>query len=244
MNKTILITGASSDVGLALINSIHQDFDKIIAHYNSNLQQLETLRETIGDKMQLLQADFSSEHDTEYFIKNIENETGVLSHIVHLPASKVRNINFHKSNWAHVETDINISLRSIYKIIRNFIKSMSKVRYGKIVLMLSSYTSSAPKFMLDYITVKYALLGFMKALATEYADKAINFNAVSPSMIETKFLNDVPQLIIEQSAHRNPQKRNAVVDDIVPVIKFLLSDESGYITGENIIISGGSVIGQ
>jgi len=68
-------------------------------------------------------------------------------------------------------------------------------------------------------------------------------NSVSPSTIETRFLSDVPHLNIEQSAQSNPQKRNAVVDDIVPVFKFRLSDESGYITGQNVIISGGSVIG-
>jgi len=246
MNKTLLILGASSDVGLALMSQAHQDFDTIIAHYNSNAQQLVTLKESLGEKLRLLQADFSSEQDTERFIGQIENEivneTKSVTHIVHLPATKVRAINFHKSNWKYVESDLDISLRSIYQIARHFVRPMAKARYGKFVFMLTSNTVKAPKFMLDYTTVKYALLGFMKALATEYADKGINVNAVSPSMIETKFLSDVPRMIIEQSAQSNPQKRNAVVDDVVPAIRFLLSDEAAYVTGQNMVISGGSVL--
>ena len=238
----LLILGASSDVGLELIKSVNKDYDTIIAHYNSNAQHLNALKEFTGEKLHVLQADFSSEQDTVRFIARIEKEIGYPTHIVHLPATKVRNINFHKSNWEYVESDLNISLRSIYKITQHFIKPMTKAKHGKFVFILTSNTATTPKFMLDYTTVKYALLGFMKALATEYADKAITVNAVSPSMIETKFLSDVPRLIVEQSAQNNPLKRNAVVNDVVPAIKFLLSDEANYITGQNMVVSGGSII--
>ena len=243
MNKSILILGASSDVGLELINKTHRNYETIIAHYNNREFELKRLKEQIGDKLNIIKADFSLEHETDAFIKQVEKEVIYPTNIVHLPAANVRNINFHKSDWEHVEFDINISLRSIYKIIQHFIKPMTKAKYGNIIFMLSSNTVTTPKYMLDYTIVKYALLGFMKALATEYAEKNIRVNAISPSMIETKFLENVPRLIVEQSALNNPLKRNAVVDDIVPVLEFLLSDESNYIIGQNINISGGSIIG-
>ena len=237
-----MILGASSDVGLALIKSFYEDYDQIVAHYNSNARRLNSLKDATGEKMHIVQADFASEQDTERLIEFIEKEIGNPTHIIHLPAAKPRYTNFHKSDWEYVKSDIDISLRSVYKITQHFIKPMSKAKYGKIIFMLTSNTIETPKFMVDYTTVKYALLGFMKSLATEYADKSININAVSPSMIETKFLSDVPHLIVEQSADSNPMKRNAVVDDIVPLIKFLLSDEANYITGQNMVVSGGSVI--
>ena len=84
------------------------------------------------------------------------------------------------------------------------------------------------------------MLGLMKSLAAEYGDKNININAVSPSMIETKFLSEIHEKVIEMSAEMNPLKRNATTKDIVPIIKFLLSKESDYITGANIPITGGS----
>ncbi len=59
-------------------------------------------------------------------------------------------------------------------------------------------------------------------------------------MIETKFLSNIPDLIIEKNAQDCPMKRNAAISDIVPMIQFLLSENANYITGQNIIISGGN----
>ena len=58
-------------------------------------------------------------------------------------------------------------------------------------------------------------------------------------MMETKFLSDLPDLIREQSAKNNPLGRNITVGETVPVIAYLLSDESGAVTGQNIGITGG-----
>ena len=63
MNKAVLITGASSDIGQGLIQRIYQDYDVIIAHYSSNDVQLKSLKERIGAKLHLIQADFKSGQD-------------------------------------------------------------------------------------------------------------------------------------------------------------------------------------
>lgn len=120
---------------------------------------------------------------------------------------------------------------------------MVKQKYGKIVLMLSAYLLGVPpKFQGPYITVKYALLGLMRNLAAEYASKRIMVNAVSPDMMETKFLSDLPDLVKEQSAKNNPLGRNIYVNEVVPSIEYLLSDASDVITGQNIGVTGGGEI--
>jgi 3-oxoacyl-[acyl-carrier protein] reductase len=98
---------------------------------------------------------------------------------------------------------------------------------GKVVCMLSSVVLNIPpKALAQYTTVKYALLGLVKSLASEYADKNIQINAVSPSMVETKFLDNINEKFVELSAYNHPLKRNAVVDDIAPIIKKLISKET------------------
>lgn len=241
MSKTLLILGGSSDIGMSTIEKLHENFDNIIAHYYSTSERLENLKEKLGNKLHLMQADFSDNSSTEKFVLDVEN-IDIPTHILHLPAAKFTNNNFHKSKWDDVQKDIDISLRSIYKITNHFIKKMIKSKNCKIVFMLSSVTAQSPKFLVNYTMVKYALLGFMKSLAVEYADKHININALSPSMIETKFLQDIPNIMVEQSAMNNPMKRNANVEDIMGVIELLLSEKSNYITGQNIVISGGSII--
>ena len=125
-------------------------------------------------------------------------------------------------------------------ILQKFIPKMSKNKYGKIVFMLSAYLLGVPpKFQSPYITIKYALLGLMRNLAAEYAAKGIMVNAVSPDMMETKFLSELPDLIIEQSAKNNPLGRNIYIDEVVPTIEYLLSSGSDMVTGQNIGVTGG-----
>ena len=74
--------------------------------------------------------------------------------------------------------------------------------------MLSSVTINLPpKALVHYTTIKYALLGLVKSLASEYGNKNIQINALSPSMIETKFLENINEKIIEINAHNHPLKR-------------------------------------
>jgi 3-oxoacyl-[acyl-carrier protein] reductase len=108
--------------------------------------------------------------------------------------------------------------------------------------MLSSVVMNIPpKALTQYTTVKYALLGLVKSLASEYADKNIQINSISPSMVETKFLDNINEKLVELGAYNHPLKRNAIVRDITPIIKLLISKESDYMNGINIPITGGSI---
>ena len=106
--------------------------------------------------------------------------------------------------------------------------------------MLSSFTTnSVPKFQAAYITIKYALLGLMRDLAREYIPRGVRVNAVSPQMMETKFLSEMSSLVVEQNAKESPLGRNITIEEIIPTFKLLLSEESDAIVGENISVTGG-----
>ena len=127
-------------------------------------------------------------------------------------------------------------------ILQKFIPKMSKNKYGKIVFMLSAYLLGVPpKFQSPYITIKYALYGLMRTLASEYASRGITVNGVSPDMIETRFLSEIQEVIIKKNAEQNPLGRNMTVKDVIPIIDYLLSDKAEAVTGQNIGITGGAI---
>lgn len=230
--KTILITGASSDMAHCLIEKIAPDYDKILAHYNSSKDKLEKLKAKIGDKLILLQADFRDKNATKEFIEKIEN-IELPNHIVHFPASKLNPQRFDKSSWEELADDIMIQLHSIYRISQKFIKQMSKNENSKIIFMLSSATINIPKFNTNYLIAKYSLLGLMKSLSKEYEGK-MQINAISPVLTETKFLENIPEFVIEQSAQNSPIKRNLKPEDVAfEIIKLL---NNNMLNGENILI--------
>lgn len=241
MNNIILITGASSDIGLELILNIREECI-VLAHYNSNSEGIYEVQKRVSNQVIPIYADFSTEEEVVKLVKTIEIEYGVPNKIIHLAAPKFENIRFKDFDLAHFNKELDISLRSIVIILSNFLPKMAVEKRGRIICLLSSVTLGVPpKALTQYTTIKYALMGLMKSLAAEYGDKKITVNCISPSMIETKFLSLIHDKIVELSANSHPLKRNATVADVLPVIQLLMSDEAGYINGANIPVTGGSL---
>ena len=239
MIDIIFITGASSDIGVSLIKSF-DDPCIIIAHYNENIQKLLDVQKITKNKIIPIKANFSIQSNVLEMLDKIETEFGVPNKIIHLAAPKFEHIRFNRSNWERFQNELNLSLGSIIQILNRFLPKMGKGNAGRVVTILSSVTIGVPpKSLSQYTTVKYALLGLMKSLAVEYANKNVTINCISPSMIETQFLSKIDERIIQLTAESHPQKRNATVLDILPVIHLLLSENSTFICGANIPITGG-----
>lgn len=236
--KVLLVTGASSEVGQALIRAVAENYETVLAHYCRSREPLEALQREFGEKIVCLQADFSDLASVASLADRIAQQGFSPDHVVHLPAQKAIPQKFHKTDIAQYVNGFYISVVSIAALLQCFLPAMSRRHYGKVVMMLTSYTLNAPpKYLAPYITVKYALLGLMRELAGEYADKGIMVNGVSPDMMETKFLSDMPELIIRQYAENSPAGRNLTVEDVIPTFEYLLSDGADMVTGQNIGIS-------
>ena len=242
MENNLLVLGASSDLALSLLPEIAGNYKTIFAHYHRSGDKLQELSRALPD-MRMVQADFSDEEETKRMMEQVA-ETGVnITHILHCPSARVEYKHFRKLTWDEYTLMLHTQLRSLYYASQQFVPKMAKQKYGKIVTVLSSATVGTPPVGMNaYTTAKYSLLGFMKSLAAEYADKNIQINAVSPSMMETKFVSGLSHLVVEKNSADHPLGRNASVNDVAPAIKFLLSSNSDFITGQNLLVSGGSVI--
>lgn len=238
--KILLILGASSDLGCALIHSIAGNYDLVLAHYRHMNSRLEELKQEYGDKLQLLQADFSDRESIVHMIDIIQEKEWYPTHIVHFSAPKFRYTKYDKAGYEEFEAELQVSLCSLVMVTQAFLPFMKKQRAGKIVVMLTNCTQGVPpRFMATYVTAKYAMLGLVKALAADYADKGIQVNGVSPEMIETKFLSDIPDFVKEQNASSHPMKRILKAEDVIPTFEYLLSEAADCVTGQNICITGG-----
>jgi len=242
-NEIVLITGASSDIGCALIRRLLANEKPLIllAHAYKSADRLRTLQTDLGERIQLLQADLSQSALVSAMADDIATRFGTPSKIVHIPALRPINERLTKFNWERFQQDMAIQVQSALILLQRFAPKMSKLPSAKMVFISSSFTHGMPpKFLSMYIVAKYAQLGLMRAAAAEYAGTNLTINAISPSMIESQFIADIPELAVQMSAAANPRGRNAKPEDVLGAIEFLLSSASDYMTGVDIPVAAGS----
>lgn len=246
MRKNLLILGASSEIGIRILREIYMDYQIVYVQYRKMNDELNKIILEAGERVRVvpLQADLLEEKSVSKMLADLCSMEYTPNHIVHLPAPKAYHKQFHKDQWENFRKGWEISVHAIVEILQILMPKMTKERYGRIVLMLTSCTLNIPpKFQASYVTIKYALLGLMKALSAEYAEKGITVNGISPDMIKTKFLSEVPEMIVEQTAADSPLGRHIYIEELIPVIKYLLSDAGAAMTGQNIGITGGKNYG-
>jgi 3-oxoacyl-[acyl-carrier protein] reductase len=239
--ETILVLGASSDIGVAILERLAPSGPRVLAHHSGSVDKIERLRGTLGTtEVVPLRADLSRASELDALVAAIR-EHPLPDKIVHLAAPKLEYRRFNEIAWEDVQREIDVQLRSLVVVGRALLPEMAKRRRGKVVCVLSSVTLNVPPAaMVHYVTTKYALLGLVRALASEYARQHLNVNAVSPSMVETSFLSNLPTRMVEIAASQTPRQRNATVADVAAAVCFLLSADADFITGANVPVSGGS----
>lgn len=246
-NKVYFITGASSEVGIAFIRSLDEKLKKneekatVIGHYAAHDEVLLTLKEELAAvKLVLQQADLSKPEEVADLIARAAGICECPDCILHLPAAKLSYNRIKQLDWQNVLRDMEIQVHSLGEIGKYFLPKMGKRGKGKIAVMLTACTvGMPPKFMSQYVLVKYALLGLMKSMAVEFADKGVNVNGISPNMMETKFLDNIDSKMIEMNREISTMKRNVRVEEVLPAIHLLLSEGSDYMNGVNLNLTGG-----
>ena len=237
----ILIVGASSAMGCEIIRQIADDSTVIIAHYNTGKQCLDELSRQVKGQIVPVQADLESEKGITTLIEKVSLLCDSPGKIVFLAAPHLTMVRFKDLTWTDFKYHADMQLQTAVMLLGKFLPKMANAKFGRVVFTLSSVTFGVPPAnMSHYVAAKFALLGLMKSLASEYANRHITINAVSPSMVETDFLRGIPEKIVELAAQQHPLKRNANPADIAPVVKMLLSDDAGYLTGVNIPVTGGT----
>jgi 3-oxoacyl-[acyl-carrier protein] reductase len=241
--ERLLILGAGSDIGHALIAHLRRDRPdlKIMAHVRRFASILpDDLRDPA---LSWFEADLTQDIEISRMLDEIQAQKLTPSGIVFLPGLPLRYERMIKFDLEHFSKDLDVQVLSAIKLLKKLLPDMLKLPLAKLVFVNSSVTRGLPpKHLSMYAIVKHAQLGLMKSLASDYAGTALRANAVSPSMVKTKFLSALPASLIESAAATMPGKRNIELQDVVLAITFLLGAGGDAISGIELPVSGGSVV--
>lgn len=245
--RPLLVAGASSDIGVALIKRVLRSGDRrVIAQVKSGGDRL---RELQSDRLTVVPADLGTADGVDALLAEARRSDATPEGLVYLPALPLIYERGGRIDVARLELDLQVQVISLVRLLNALLPEMARAhaldqsRRGKVVVISSSAVLGVPPaYSTAYTACKYAQLGLVKSLAAEFGKKGVNLNLVAPSMVETRFLGSIPAKAIEMAAGQHPMGRNAGVDDIVPSIEFLLSAGSDYVNGATLVVSGGLVM--
>jgi 3-oxoacyl-[acyl-carrier protein] reductase len=237
--KRVLVTGASRGIGRAIAIALAQvGFDVVLNFKRNHDQAKEVLEQIIGSggKASLLPFDVSDREAVKTTIDQNISSSGMFYGIVN-NAGVVSDAPFPALTGEAWDTVIQTNLDSFYNVLHPIVMNMILEKKGGRIVTISSLSGLAGNpGQVNYGAAKAGIIGATRALAQELAKRKITVNCVAPGLIETDMVADIP---LEEAKKRIPMRRLGRPDEVAALVKFLFSEDAGYLTGQVISINGG-----
>lgn len=247
--KVAIVTGGAMGNGLGIVKMfLKYGADVVIIDYSDQINV--TIQELKSPKVTGYKADIRDVDRLQKIVKDVIAKKGKIDILVN-NAGVARLDKFVDMSDEVRDLHFDINILGTWNITKLVVPFMVENQYGKIV-NLSSVTGPmvADSGEVAYATTKAALIGFTKGLAMELVDYHINVNAIMPGYIMTPMVEGIakdsnqvdPSSVIKGIASGIPMKRLGTIEELGELAAFLASDEASYITGQGIVIDGGSTL--
>lgn len=236
-SKTILVTGASAGIGRSIAINCASQGAVLLLTGRSISGLNETLLLLEGNNHSVFQADLSSIEDIERLVNHLPILDGV---VCNAGIASPKLLQFYEKN--EIDNMINVNAISSINLLR-LLTIQRKISKKASVVFISSINGNKCTYIGStiYAASKSMISGFMKALALELAPKKIRINSIEAGMIKTDLLKNsaISSDDLEIDMAKYPLKRYGTPQDVANLTLFLLSDESEWMTGSNVVLDGG-----
>lgn len=240
--KVAIVTGAGLGLGRAISCKLAENGAKVVV----NDVNEETGNETVkiikekGSEAVFVSADISKWDSAKALIEKARETFGGRIDILVNNAGITRDMLVKKMEESDWDLVLNINLKGAFNCCKFATPYMVEQKYGKIV-NLSSRAHLGNPGQANYSASKAGIIGLTKALALEFGRYNINVNAVAPGMIDTEGVRGLAKydMVVENAKKITPLRRIGKPEEVADLVYFLVSENSSYITGEVVHITGG-----
>lgn len=242
--KKVFISGGSRGLGKALCTVFAREGADVAFNYSQNDEAAEDTLDRItnqGRKGLKYKVSVSDRDGTRNMAKAVIEEFGGIDILVNNAAMN-RGDNFAtmmEKAWLEV---IDVNVNGLYYITKPFFKQMMRQRKGSILNISSIAAVRAVPTSVHYSTAKAAAVGFTKCLSREAAPFGISVNCIASGILDTDLGNALPDQFLGLYTSWCSKGRLGTVDEIAEFSAFMVSDRNTYMTGEVIIVDGGTVV--
>lgn len=242
--RTALVTGGSRGIGRACAEMLARHGASVAVNFRADADSAQEVIDVVsaaGQRAIAVQADVSDEAQVKSMIETVEQELGTVDLLINNAGV------FHFVD--HAATDIEIwnqtmacNLTGVFLVTWAVKQKMIERKFGRIVNMSSISALRARPNAIAYAASKAGVTGFTKSVAEALAGDNIRVNAIAPGLIDTDILSGVEQSTLDSIVAATPLGRIGTPEDVADLARFLLSEESRFITGQTLVVGGGRVM--
>ena len=241
--KVAIVTGGARHIGAAYCHTLAREGAAVvIADILDGKTVAEEIRSKGGNAL-ALKIDVSKEGDTNRMAVETVNAFGRIDILINNAAIFI-NIQRHPfyeisaDEWDRVSA---VNIKGPFLCAKAVFAQMKEQKYGKIINISSSTAYWGTPNFLHYVASKTALIGMTRSLAREVGDYGICVNAIAPGLVEHEGQN-APQALTELQLKARSIKRLQTPEDLLGTLVFLASPDSDFMTGQTIVVDGGSIM--
>jgi 3-oxoacyl-[acyl-carrier protein] reductase len=240
--RVALVTGASRGIGRAIAEALGKDGLYVVVNYTANeAAATETLKgiQAAGGAGALQRFDVADAAQVDTAVKHIGSAEGRLDVLVNNAGIAIDGLLLRtkKEDWART---LEVNLTGAFNLCKAASRYLLKSESGRIVNLSSVVGEQGNTGQVSYAAAKAGLIGLTKTLARELASRAITVNCVAPGFIETDMTaahvsGEARELLVKQI----PLGRIGRPEDVAEAVRFLVSSQASYVTGQVIRVNGG-----
>ncbi len=238
-DKTAIITGGGSGIGLATARAFCKEGAKVIL-FGRRKEKLVSAADELGDSVLIVQGDMTQNDDLDQLINKTLNNFKAIDILVN-SAGLFNGAPLHEISDSQWDGMMDINIRSVFQLTRRVLPIMMAQKSGSIVHISSILGLIAVPEVAAYNVSKGALNQFSRSIAVEYGSYGIRSNSICPGLIETDMTADLMKdaSLMQEWSKEYPIGRFGKPEDVASACLFLASDESSFITGTVLPVDGG-----
>lgn len=240
--KVALVTGSGRNIGRATVLKLAGEGANVVVNARANRGEAESVAaeaRALGVQALPILADVSNKEQVDSMVSMALAQFGKIDILINNAAIRPQKA-FTELTLADWERVRGVVLDGAFYCTRAVIPSMVENQYGRILFFTGdgAFTGTAQRAHVS--AAKMGLVGFARSLASEFAPNNIRVNVVSPGSIDTSRAHPEWYQGRVPNASRIPLGRQGAPEEIAALCLFLVSDDSGFITGQAIHANGGT----
>ncbi len=238
--KVAIVTGGGQGIGRAItLDFAEAGIDVVVA--DINLETAETAAAeaaAAGSAPLAFELNVADARNVEALVEKVTEKYGRIDYLIN-NAGITRDALMMRMGDDAWQAVIDVNLTGTYLCSKAVIRVMMKQRDGRIVNISSVVGAMGNAGQTNYAASKAGVVGFTKSLAREVAARGITVNAVAPGFIQTAMTDALPDKAREELVNLIPSGRLGTPEDVAAAVRFLISEDASYITGQVLHVNGG-----